>query len=283
MLWGRLRSVLTSQTWQLVLPLTGFLLVFYIGPILVMATISLSPEGQTGWSLAAYQEFFGDSFNLKVLLNTLWLGTQTTVVCLGLGYPLAYVYTQTSGQTRTFLTFLIVLPLLTSAVVRTFAWVVILGRQGILNSLLLSLGLIERPLKMLYTHRGVVAALSQIQMPLMVLPLIAAMGQLDPNLENASASLGSSAWRTFRRIIFPLTWPGIISGCLLVFTASVSSFITPSVVGGGRLLYMPMYIYQQAISLLQFPFASAISMILLLVVIGIVMGINSLGRRPTAS
>jgi putative spermidine/putrescine transport system permease protein len=269
-----------GQGWTLVLPLTLFLLLFYLAPIVLMVITSLSQAGDIGGlGLYQYAKFFGDGFNLKVLWDTVWLGIQTTLVCLLLGYPLALMHSRTRpGSWRSVLTFLIILPLLTSAVVRTFAWIVILGRQGVINSALLSLSIIEEPLRLLSTHHGVIAALSQIQMPLMILPLIASMARLDPNLEAASASLGSAAWRTFWRIIFPLTLPGIISGSLLVFAASVSSFITPSVIGGGRIMFMPMYIYQQAISLFDFPFAATISTVLLVTVLVVVALLSSLGR-----
>ena len=269
-----------GKGWALVLPLTLFLVLFYLSPIVLMVITSLSPGGEgAGLSPSQYAKFFGDGFNLKVLWETVWLGIKTTLVCLLLGYPLALLHSRTRpGTWRSILTFLIVLPLLTSAVVRTFAWIVILGRQGVINSTLLSLSIIEEPIRLLSTHHGVVAALSQIQMPLMILPLIASMARLDPNLESASASLGGASWRTFWRITFPLTLPGIISGSLLVFSASVSSFITPSVIGGGRIMFMPMYIYQQAISLFDFPFAATISTVLLVTVLLVVVLLSSLGR-----
>ena len=269
-----------GKGWALVLPLTLFLVLFYLSPIVLMVITSLSPGGEGGGlSPSQYAKFFGDGFNLKVLWETVWLGIKTTLVCLLLGYPLALLHSRTRpGNWRSILTFLIVLPLLTSAVVRTFAWIVILGRQGVINSALLSLSIIEEPIRLLSTHHGVVAALSQIQMPLMILPLIASMARLDPNLESASASLGGASWRTFWRITFPLTLPGIISGSLLVFSASVSSFITPSVIGGGRIMFMPMYIYQQAISLFDFPFAATISTVLLVTVLLVVVLLSSLGR-----
>ena len=269
-----------GKGWGLVLPLTLFLVAFYLAPIVLMVITSLSAGGEeAGLNPSQYVKFFGDGFNLKVLWETVWLGLKTTLVCLLLGYPLALLHSRTRpGNWRSILTFLIVLPLLTSAVVRTFAWIVILGRQGVINSTLLSLSIIEEPLRLLSTHQGVVAALSQIQMPLMILPLIAAMARLDPNLESASASLGGTSWRTFWRITLPLTLPGIISGSLLVFSASVSSFITPSVIGGGRIMFMPMYIYQQAISLFDFPFAATISTVLLVTVLLVVVLLSSLGR-----
>jgi putative spermidine/putrescine transport system permease protein len=170
------------------------------------------------------------------------------------------------------------LPLLTSVVVRTFAWIVILGRQGIVNATLLSLGLIDAPLRLLYTDVGVVTALAQVQMPLMVLPLTAALARLDPNLADASAALGAGAWRTFFRVTLPLCLPGIIAGCMLTYAAAITAFITQSLIGGGQMLFMPMYIYQQASTLQNWPFAAAISIIFLVAVLAVVFLFNMLGR-----
>jgi putative spermidine/putrescine transport system permease protein len=166
--------------------------------------------------------------------------------------------------------------------VRTFAWVVILGRQGIVNTALLDLGWIEGPLKLLYTRGGLVVALANVQLPLMVLPLITALQKLDPNLEQASAALGASAWRTFGLITLPLSLPGIVAGCLLTFAASVTAFISQSLIGGGQMLFMPMYIYQQASSLQNWPFAAALSLVFLVAVLGCVSVLNLLGRASRA-
>jgi putative spermidine/putrescine transport system permease protein len=162
---------------------------------------------------------------------------------------------------------LVVLPLLTSAVVRTFAWLVILGRQGILNETLLSLGLIELPLKLLYTPTAVVVALAQIELPLMVLPIITVLAAMDPSLRQASLSLGAGSWRTFLQVTLPLSTPGILAGCLLVYASSVSAFVTQTLVGGGQQMFMPFYIYQQAIQANNYPFAAAIAMILLVAMV----------------
>ncbi len=124
------------------------------------------------------------------------------------------------GWLQSALMLIVLLPLLTSVVVRTFAWIVILGRQGIVNAALIELGLIDTPLRLLYTEAGVVVALAQVQMPLMVLPLITALGRIDPNLADASAALGAGHWRTFFRVTLPLSLPGIIAGCLLTYAAA---------------------------------------------------------------
>ena len=204
------------------------------------------------------------------------------MLCLLLGYPLAWLHSRSSRRVQALILFVIILPLLTSVVVRTFAWIVILGRQGIVNSLLLQLGLIEGPLRLLYTEGAVVLALAQIQMPLMVLPLMTAFAQLDPRTHEASISLGASAWRTFFSVTLPLTLPGMIAGSMLVYAASVTAFVTQTIIGGGRLIYMPLLIYQQAISLNNWPFAATVSIVLLVTVLLLVTAFNQLGRASRA-
>jgi putative spermidine/putrescine transport system permease protein len=172
--------------------------------------------------------------------------------------------------------------LLTSVVVRTFAWIVILGRQGIVNSALQWGGLVDTPFRLLYTEGGVVVALAQVQMPLMVLPLVASLSRADANLSDAASVLGAGMWRALRTIIVPLAMPGIIAGCLLTFTASVTAYITQSLIGGGQMLFMPAYVLQQALALQDMPFAAAISIIFLLCVLTVVALLSFAGRRSRA-
>lgn len=260
-------------------PLATFFVLFFLAPLLLLILISFytTPEMQ---SLGAdqYVKIATDGFTLGVLGDTLWLGLQTTLLCLLLGYALAWSYVRSPGALQKVLMLIIVMPLLTSVVVRTFAWVVILGRQGIVNSVLAEFGWIEAPIKLLYTRAGLVVSLANVQLPLMALPLITALQKLDPNLEDASAALGASALRTFTRITLPLTLPGILAGCLLTFAASITAFISQSLIGGGQMLFMPMYIYQQASSLQNWPFAAAISLVFLVAVMACVTVFNLLGR-----
>jgi putative spermidine/putrescine transport system permease protein len=167
-------------------------------------------------------------------------------------------------------------------VVRTFAWIVILGRDGLVNRVLMDLGLITAPLRLLHTELGLVIALSQIEMPLMLLPLISLMSRLDPNLKDASAALGASRWRTLFRVIVPLSLPGLLAGCLLVFSSSVTAFVSQTIIGGGRMVLLPFYIWQQATTLFNWPFAAAISIVLLLSVLTVVVVLNALSRRSRA-
>ncbi len=265
--------------WTLALPLTAFFAVFFVTPLLLLVVVSLFADAEmTRFGLDQYAKFFGDAFNWKVLGSTLFLGVKVTVLTLLFGYPLAWLYTRSGPRMQSALILVVILPLLTSVVVRTFAWVVILGRDGIVNNLLLTLGLAETPLRLLYTENGLVAALVQVQMPLMVLPLITTLTRLDPNLLDASSALGAGPWRTFFKVTLPLSLPGIVAGCLLTYAASVTAFITQSLVGGGQLLFMPQYIYQQTITLHNWPFAAAISMVFMVSVLGVVMLLNLLGR-----
>jgi putative spermidine/putrescine transport system permease protein len=219
---------------------------------------------------------------MGVLGSTLWLGLEVTIVCLLFGYPIALIYMRASTTLKSAILLIVLLPLLTSVVVRTFAWVVILGRQGIVNTMLLSAGFIDTPLRMLYTDGGLVLALAQVQLPLMVLPLIAALSRIDANLADASYALGAGHWRTFFKVTLPLSLPGMIAGAVLTYSSAIAAFVTQTLVGGGQKVFMPLYIYQQAMSLQNWPFAAAISIIFLIAVLAIVILFNTFGRMSKA-
>jgi putative spermidine/putrescine transport system permease protein len=264
---------------KLALPLGLFFAAFFLAPLLILIFVSLHTDtSMARFGFTQYAKFLFDPFSLGVLGHTLWIGVEVTALCLLLGFPMAWAYVRSPRWAQAGLILVILLPLLTSVVVRTFAWIVILGRQGIVNTALLEIGLIDSPLRLLYTEKGMVVALAQVQMPLMVLPLITALSRLDPNLLDASAALGAGHWRTFRKVILPLTFPGIVAGCLLTYAAAITAFITQTLVGGGQMLFMPMYIYQQASALQNYPFAAAISILFLLAVMLCVSLFNTLGR-----
>jgi putative spermidine/putrescine transport system permease protein len=264
---------------KLAAPLAGFFALFFVAPLLILLYVSLQADpGMTRMSGLQFARFLFDPFSLGVLGRTLWLGVEVTILCLLLGFPLAWAYVRGPSWSQPVLILVVLLPLLTSVVVRTFAWIVILGRQGIVNSALLSLGFVDTPLRLLYTEGGVVVALAQVQMPLMVLPLITALSRIDRNLDDASLALGAGAWRSFWKVTAPLCLPGILAGCMLTYAAAITAFITQSLVGGGQMLFMPMYIYQQATALQNWPFAAAISIIFLGAVLAVVSVFNALGR-----
>ena len=273
------QAPVTSYPLRLAAPLAAFMALFFLLPMGMLGFVSFyADNGMTHWgSLQAWGRMF-DAFGLGVLLDTLWLGLQVTALTLVLGYALAWTFVRLPPKLQPLVIFIVMLPLLTSVVVRTFAWIVILGRQGIVNGVLQWAGWIETPLKLLYTRPGLVVALANVQLPLMVLPLITALQRIDPNLADASASLGAGAWRTFRRVTVPLSLPGVVAGCLLTFAAAITAFISQSLIGGGQMLFMPMYLYQQASSLSNYPFAAAIGLSFLVAVLLCVSAFNALGR-----
>ena len=266
----------TAHPMALATPLAFFFAAFFAIPLLLLLWVSLQGEAAPG--ITQYARFFADGLGSRVLLATLRIGLEVTIGCLLLAYPLALVYRSAPGWGRSVMTLIVLLPLLTNVVVRTFAWIVILGRQGLVNTVLQSLGLIDLPLRLLYTEGGLVVALIQVQLPLMFLPLAGALVRIAPNLEDASAALGAGAWRTFIRVTLPLTLPGALAGCTLTFAAAVTAFITQSLVGGGQMLLMPSYIYQQSITLQNWPFAAAISMVFLAAVLAVLAVLSALSR-----
>lgn len=262
------------------IPLAVFFLVTFVAPLAVLVLISLFTSADfTTLGLKQYVRFFGDAFSLGVLADTLILGFEVAILTLILAYPLGLAYVAAGPRGRTIITFLVMLPLLTSTVVRTFAWIVILGREGIVNSAMLALGLWGEPARLLYTWPGMVLALAQIQLPLMALPVINSLLRLDPNLMSAAEGLGASRFRIFRTVILPLTLPGAVAGGLLVFAAAATAFITQSLVGGGRIILMPIYIYQQAVGVMDWAFAAAVSITFTVSVVVIVAAINALARK----
>jgi putative spermidine/putrescine transport system permease protein len=260
----------------LVAPMALAYLALVFAP-LVMLVIQSSGEGHS-LNLSTYSRIFEDAYTLSILLSTIRIGVITTVVVAIISYPIALAFLFATARQRTFLIFMVILPLLTGTVVRTFAWIVILGRDGPLNELLRVLAIVQEPVQVLFTDLGVIIAIVQIELPLMILPLVTSLIRIDPNLLLASRSLGAGRWRMFRKIIVPLTLPGLVAGCTLVFSSSVSAFITQAVVGGGKRVYMPLLIYQQAADLHNLPAASALAIVLLLTVCAAIVLFGIVGR-----
>jgi len=265
---------------QLALPLAALFATFFVAPLVVLVVLSLATQQGAGdFTLAHYKEFFGDRYHYSILGETLWLGVKATVVCLIFGFPIAWLCTRASARWQSVLIFLVILPILTSVVVRTFSWIVILGRQGVLNQIALGLGLVDEPMKLLFTETGVIMVLAQVQMPLMVLPILTVLSKIDPNLGDASRALGAGEWRTLWRVTLPLSMPGILAGCILTYAACITAFVTQTLIGGARLIYMPLHIYQQAVGANNWPFAAAISVIFMVAVLLVVGLLNAYGRR----
>jgi putative spermidine/putrescine transport system permease protein len=271
---------MTGPIWRLAAPLGLFFALFFIAPLVLLVITSLQVDRQmTGqFGLVQYTGFFADGLNLSVLGGTLLVGVKATLLCLVAGYPLAFISVTASPRLRSVLLFIVILPIVTSVVVRTFAWIVILGRTGIVNETVMALGLSATPLRLLFSETGVVIVLAQVQLPLMVLPLMTTLQRIDPNLSSASAALGAGAWRTFFKVVLPLSLPGILAGSILTYSACVTAFVTQSLIGGSRLLYMPMMIFQQALDLQNWPFAAAVSVIFMVSVLLVISLLMALSR-----
>ena len=265
--------------WRLAAPLGLTYLVFFAAPFAILLGISFYDDAeQTQLGLGSWVKFYADAFYLKVIFDTLKLGFFAVAATTLLAYPLALVFRASSPRLQRILTFIILMPLLTSVVIRTFAWIVILAREGVVNQTLMGLGLTAAPLNLLQTELGLVISLTQIEMPLLLLPLLSVMSRIDPNLMDASASLGASPWRTLFRVILPLAAPGLAAGCLLVFASATTAFISQSVIGGGRLVYLPSMIWQQAMIAAHWPFAATAAIALLVSVSAVIAVIAYAGR-----
>lgn len=258
--------------WLLLTPAITWLLLFMAAPLGVLFVISFRAY-QPGrgiidtWQLGNYTKFVTDPFYLAVLWSTLAIGACVTLLTLVLGFPLAYALAHSRGWKRSALYFGVLMPLLTSAVVRTFGWMILLGNNGFINRTLLQAGLIDHPIRMMYNLLGVVIALTEVLMPFMVLALDAALLNIDPAVVEAARNVGAPPARVFLHIVLPLSLPGIVSGSILVFSLSISAFVTPSLIGGAQVMLMPTVIYQQALALLDWPFGAAIAFIMLATIV----------------
>ncbi|HET7094139.1 MAG TPA: ABC transporter permease [Thermomicrobiales bacterium] len=274
---GRARDRQRLVALELLAPTTLALLAFFVLPLLWLLRMSFNRGLESGvieeaFTLDSYRAFLTDSFYLAELWRTLWLGVVVTALTLILTYPIALFLIRTRSRWRGLLVALAIAPLLTSTVVRTYGWLVILGNDGLVNGALQRVGLIERPLRLINNQTGVLIGLVEILMPYMALGLLSGFGRFNPDLEEAAMSLGAGPLRAFWRVTLPLSLPGIVTGCLLVFVLTISSFVTPKLLGGGRVFLMATEIYDQATYTLNWPFAAAISF-LLLVLFGIVIAV----------
>jgi putative spermidine/putrescine transport system permease protein len=246
--------------------------VVFIAPIINLLRISFNealPGGGIGSALTLdnWVKLAEDSYYLEIVLRTVGMSLLITMLTLLCSYPIALYLHRSSGTWRTFLFVLVISPLLTSAVVRTYGWIAVLSDTGLINNSLSLLGA-KTPLRLLYNMTGIVIGLTEILMPYMILSLLAGFGRLDPRCEEAALTLGARPLQVFWRIVVPLTAPGIALGCLLCFVLSVSSFITPRLLGGGRVFLLATEIYDQAIVTLNWPGAATLS-ILVLIIFGV--------------
>jgi putative spermidine/putrescine transport system permease protein len=253
---------LPANRWALlVLPASAFLVVFFLVPLIEMSARSVTEPADAG--LSNYARFFEQEAYVRVLANTFWIAIITTAVCLLIGFPFAYLMTVAPGRIAGLLLIAVLLPFWSSALVRTFAWQVILRDTGIINGFLLDLGLVSEPLPLIRTTAGVVIGMTHILLPFMVLPIWAVLRRIDPEYSRAASNLGASPATAFRRIVLPLSLPGVLAGCLLVFVLALGFYITPALLGGPRDQMISQLIVEQVQRQLDWGFAAAMSVLLL--------------------
>ena len=270
-------------------PYALFLVFLLLVPFANVAMYSLHPYSPTKvflpeLTLDNYAKIF-DLYYVRLFARTLRLGLITTAICVALGYPLAYFLARARARTQALGLFLLIMPLMVSAVIRIFGWIVILGRKGLVNQALVAFGI--EPFRLLYTEAAVVIGLVNIFMPFMVLPIMASIERIPPSLEEAAQNLGANWYRMFRRVILPLSLPGLISGCLLVYSLSISAFVTPALMGNARERMAGQQIYDEVLVSFNWPGASSLALTLVLVtavlMFGALFATRHASRRETTA
>lgn len=242
--------------------LLALLLVYPVGQLLLLSVV-----GDDGFSLAQYRQLFASSVYLDVLLITLKISLVTSLLCVVIGYPIAYLISMVEKERQATLLFWVLLSFWTSFLVRAFAWIVLLGRNGVVNNLLLSLGVISRPVDLLYSFGAVLIGMVHALLPLAVLTMLSVMDNIDRNLPRAAATLGARRGMAFWKIYFPLSLPGVAAAGIMVFVTSIGFFIVPALLGGRRETMITQLIIDQIQQTLNWGFAGAISVLLLFVVL----------------
>ena len=247
------------------LPL-AFMLAFFLVPFLVTVVASFH-DGEGEWTLANYAKIVADSYYPGIFYTTFKLSLIATIVSFLIGYPIAYyiVNMVKTRAVRRLCYVLVIMPLFTSNIVHSFGWLILLGRQGLVNQTLVALGIIERPIPILFTEAAIIIGLAYILVPFMVLTISSILQTIDRSLVEASLDLGSSRLSTFFHVTLPLSLPGVIGGSLIVFTLAVSAYVVPAIMSGGRVVVMAMPIFDNYATLFDFNFGAALAVGLLVV------------------
>ncbi|MBB4423923.1 putative spermidine/putrescine transport system permease protein [Bradyrhizobium sp. CIR48] len=264
----------------LLAPMILLLAVFLIVPTLGLLRASFLPGSHlldgSGFSLNHYIRFFSDSYYSSVLLETFVDGAIVSLICLAIGFPTGYSLARLAPPARRWRIIIVIMPLTLSLVVIVFGWLIILGRNGVVNSLLLGLGISSAPKQLLFSRPAVLTVLVQQFLPFMILSIMSVVAQIDPVLEHAAANLRANRFATFRKIVIPLAMPGILAGFNLVFVLSISAFITPRLIGGNRVAMLGSLIYERIMAELNWPSGAAMAFILLVSGLGLTAMLNAL-------
>jgi ABC-type spermidine/putrescine transport system permease subunit I len=265
-----------GQALAMVGPALVLLVAIYLYPLARLIVLSLTGGAAGELGFDAYRRFLESSVYLGVLLRTFRISLMVTVVCLVAAYPVSYVLSRAGAVALRIMMVFVLLPLWTSILVRTYAWMVLLQANGVLNNFLRRLHVIDEPLRLMYNETGVVIGMAQVLLPFAILPIYASLRNIDPRLPAAAQVMGAGPWRRFRSVTLPLSLPGVAAAGLLVFVQALGFFITPALLGGSRVITLAMVIETQVVDLLDWSLASAVAMVLLVVTVVLVIGFDRL-------
>lgn len=273
--------------WLLSGPALALFATLLVVPLLMTFVLSFHSFGfytgiQPTFDLANYLDVLSDDYFHEIFARTFGIALATTLLCAAIGTPEAYFLYRMRSRWRSALLLVVLGPLLISVVVRTLGWAILLGNRGVINSALLDLGLIETPIKMMYTTGGIVIALVHVMAPFMVIAVWAALHRQDPATEQAAESLGAGPATIFFRVVLPQAMPGVLSGSLIVFSLSASAFATPAILGGRRVKVVSTTVYDEFLNTLNWPLGAAIAMLLLVAVLLVMASYNRLVERRFA-
>ena len=250
---------------------------FMIVPLLdiIIPTFANTKDGM----FSAYREFFTDSYMMSIFWRTIKISLISSLICMVIGVPVSYYISRVSKKVRGLFIALTVFPILTNSVVRSFAWMSILGKNGIINNLLIKLNIVNEPLSLLYTEGAIIVGTVYIFLPLMIISLVGVMENIDNDLLEAAESLGANKLKAFFKVIFPLSLPGLIVGTVLVFTGSLTAYTTPQLLGGNKNTVLATLIYQKTMTLGDWQGAAVVATIMIVVTLIVIKGINFLASR----
>ena len=260
----------------LLLPCTVLLFFFLLLPLLnsLLLTFFL----QNGFSIKAYGDFFQDSYYLSVLFRTIRIALLVTVICALFGLPTAYFISGVTRKWKGILIALTLFPLLTNSVVRSFAWINILGKNGIVNLILLRIGLIKEPLTMLYTEFSIIIGSVYLFLPTMIMTMVGVMDGIEEDTIEAAATLGAEPIRAFLKVVLPLAVPGMIVGSILVFTGTMTAYTTPQLLGGNKKTMLATLLYQRATAIGDWTSASVVAFVMIAITFLVMRGLHALAK-----
>lgn len=267
----------TKIYWLFILPGCLFIAFFMLIPLFSLIFKTFFNESGA-FSLEGYFTMFESVYFQQVFWRSIKLSLISTAVCAALGFPTAY-YISKYSRNKGVLMALAVFPMFTSPVIRSFSWMVILGKKGVINNFLVDIGLIAKPVSLLYNEFSMVVGFIQLFLPLMILSLIGVMDNISTDLNEAAGSLGASRAATFRHVVLPLSIPGLVTGSVLVFTGCLTAYTTPQLLGGTDTRVLATMIYQQAMSLGDWTQASVVAVVMIVVTILVSSGINGISRK----